>query len=57
MVFDKDRNLLIAVGDNSGFNIKMEDGDSRRTSGNTNDLRGSILRIKPDPLIKQIVRF
>lgn len=49
MVFDKDRNLLIAVGDNSGFNIKMEDGDSRRTSGNTNDLRGSILRIKPDP--------
>ncbi|EPR67043.1 PQQ-dependent sugar dehydrogenase [Cyclobacterium qasimii] len=49
MVFDKKGNLLIAIGDNSGFNINAEDGDSRRTSGNTNDLRGSILRIKPQP--------
>ena len=49
MTFDKQGNLLIAIGDNSGFNINAEDGDSRRTSGNTNDLRGSILRIKPEP--------
>ncbi len=48
MIFDKDRNLLISVGDNSSFNLKTEDGDSRRTSGNTNDLRGSILRLKPE---------
>src|SRR5690606_3790208 len=42
-----DKNLLVAIGDNSGFNFNSEYGDSRRTSGNTNDLRGSILRIKP----------
>lgn len=47
MVFDQEGNLLLALGDNSGFNIKNKEGDSRRTSGNTNDLRGSILRIKP----------
>ena len=49
MIFDQEGNLLIAIGDNSGFNINAEFGDSRRTSGNTNDLRGSILRIKPEP--------
>src|SRR5690606_2445117 len=49
MIFDRDGNLLLAVGDNSGFNINNKNGDSRRTSGNTNDLRGSILRIKPEP--------
>src|SRR5690554_2058750 len=49
MIFDQEGNLLIAIGDNSGFNINNKDGDSRRTSGNTNDLRGSILRIKPQP--------
>ncbi|WP_158857119.1 PQQ-dependent sugar dehydrogenase [Lunatibacter salilacus] len=48
MVFDQDGNLLLAIGDNSGFNLKTEFGDSRRTSGNSNDLRGSILRIKPE---------
>src|SRR5690606_17280307 len=35
MVFDQDKNLLIATGDNSGFNLSMETGDSRRSSGNT----------------------
>lgn len=49
MIFDQEGNLLIAVGDNSGTNINTELGDSRRTSGNTNDLRGSILRIRPQP--------
>lgn len=49
MIFDQQGNLLIAIGDNSGTNINSEYGDSRRTSGNTNDLRGSILRIKPQP--------
>ena len=48
MIFDREGNLLIAIGDNSGFNINDKDGDSRRTSGNSNDLRGSILRIKPE---------
>lgn len=48
MIFDKEGNLLIAIGDNSGFNINDKEGDSRRTSGNSNDLRGSILRIKPE---------
>jgi len=47
MVFDKEGNLYIATGDNSGGSINTRHGDSRRTSGNTNDLRGSILRIKP----------
>lgn len=48
MVFDKDGNLLISTGDNSGGSMKNEVGDARRTSGNSNDLRGSILRIHPN---------
>lgn len=57
--FDKDGNLFIATGDNTnpfqsdGFNpIDEQAGreafDAQRTSGNTNDLRGKILRIHPE---------
>ena len=58
MVFDPDGNLLIATGDNTnpfdsdGYTpIDDRQGrpywDARRTSGNSNDLRGKILRITP----------
>ncbi|MBJ6359767.1 ThuA domain-containing protein [Paenibacillus sp. GCM10012307] len=57
--FDKNGNLYISVGDNtdpfesSGFGPFDERPgrniwDAQRTSGNTNDLRGKILRIKPN---------
>lgn len=58
--FDKEGNLFIGVGDNT--NPFDSDGyapiderpgrkpwDAQRSSGNTNDLRGKILRIKPQP--------
>ena len=58
MLFDPDGNLYIATGDNT--NPFESDGfgpiderpnrsawDAQRTSGNTNDLRGKILRITP----------
>ncbi|MBC7567767.1 MAG: PQQ-dependent sugar dehydrogenase [Pedobacter sp.] len=59
MLFDKDKNLLLSTGDNTfsrssdGFTpIDERPGDSRRdaqkSSGNTNDLRGKILRIHPE---------
>lgn len=60
MAFDTSGNLLIATGDNTnpfdsdGF-APIDDRadrapwDARRTSGNTNDLRGKILRITPLP--------
>jgi glucose/arabinose dehydrogenase/type 1 glutamine amidotransferase len=62
--FDDDGNLYIAVGDNnssqgsegySGNNWTKEFAgisfqDARRTSGNTNNLNGKILRIKPLPV-------
>ena len=62
--FDDDGNLYIAVGDNnssrgsdgySGNNWTEEFAgisfqDARRTSGNTNDLNGKILRINPLPV-------
>ncbi len=58
MVFDKDGNLLLTVGNNTvnprsgtsnlddrpGF----ENNDDQRAPGNTNDLRGKILRIHPE---------
>jgi len=58
--FDNDGNIFLSTGDDtnpfasSGFNpIDETDGrkpwDARRSSGNTNDLRGKILRIKPLP--------
>jgi glucose/arabinose dehydrogenase/PKD repeat protein len=64
MDFDDDGNLYVAVGDNnssqgsdgySGNNWTEEYKgisfqDARRTSGNTNNLNGKILRIKPLPV-------
>jgi len=60
MAFDAAGNLYIATGDNT--NPFASDGyaplderpgraawDAQRTSGNTNDLRGKILRITPQP--------
>jgi len=60
MVFDKDKNLLLSTGDNTfsrssdGFTpIDERPGeaprDAQKSSGNTNDLRGKILRIHPEP--------
>ncbi|WP_326756711.1 ThuA domain-containing protein [Streptomyces hirsutus] len=58
LAFDKDGSLYVATGDNTdpfasdGF-TPIDEGDGRRawdaqaTSGNTNDLRGKILRITP----------
>jgi cytochrome c len=58
MAFDNAGNLLIATGDNSspccsGFGPiderpGFEYNDAQRSSGNTNDLRGKILRIHPE---------
>ena len=59
MEFDGDGNLYISTGDNTnpfqsdGYApIDERDGreafDAQRTSGNTNDLRGKILRIHPE---------
>lgn len=58
MVFDADGNLYVATGDNTnpfesqGFApLDERDGrenyDSQRTSANSNDLRGKVLRITP----------
>lgn len=59
MVFDKDRNLYLSTGDNTfsrasdGFTpLDEQPGqstqDSQKSSSNTNDLRGKILRIHPE---------
>ncbi len=61
IVFDSDGNLILATGDDTnpfqsdGF-VPLDDRpgrnpafDARRTSGNTNDLRGKLLRIKVKP--------
>src|SRR5690606_25468691 len=54
MAFDADGNLLVAIGDNSALGSapdnapKKEVYDPQRTSGNTNDLRGSIIKIHPE---------
>lgn len=54
--FGPDGHLYLAIGDNSnpfelsGFSPRSEDDtvrDARRSSGNTKDLRGKILRISP----------
>ncbi|MXX96675.1 MAG: hypothetical protein F4065_01945 [Rhodothermaceae bacterium] len=52
--FDKDGLLYLSTGDNSGGDRNDPDPDLRRmsdqgrSSANTNDLRGKILRIKPE---------
>lgn len=58
MLFDSEGNLLLSTGDNTpndtrGYSpLDERPGNSRhdaqRTSGNTNDLRGKILRIHPE---------
>ncbi|MEX2592749.1 MAG: malectin domain-containing carbohydrate-binding protein [Anditalea sp.] len=53
MDFDSQGNLYIAIGDNTNHSkyATLDESDpnksSERTSSNTNDLRGKILRIKP----------
>ena len=53
--FDKDGLLYLSTGDNSGGDPNSSDpnlrriADSGRSSASTNDLRGKILRIKPEP--------
>jgi len=60
IAFGPDGNLFIAVGDNTnphnpGYYNSIderkgkESWDAQRTAGNTNDLRGKILRIHPEP--------
>ena len=58
MVFDKEGNLFLTVGNNTvnprvgSSNLDerpgMESSDDQRAPGNTNDLRGKILRIHPE---------
>lgn len=58
MVFDKNGNLFITTGNNTAnppqgsSNLDerpgFENADDQRTAGNTNDLRGKILRIHPE---------
>ncbi|MEX2639052.1 MAG: PQQ-dependent sugar dehydrogenase [Balneolales bacterium] len=56
MVWDDDGNLYLSIGDCTApseyapIHVNEEDGriqDAARTAGNTNDLRGAILRITP----------
>jgi cytochrome c len=60
LAFGPDGNLYIAVGDNTnphnpGYYNSIDERkgreywDAQRTAGNTNDLRGKVLRIKPEP--------
>lgn len=57
MVYDKEGNILLSVGDSTSPSQfepihHRDDGtiqDAAATAGNTNDLRGSILRITPQP--------
>ncbi|MGV3588682.1 MAG: ThuA domain-containing protein [Adhaeribacter sp.] len=59
LAFDKDKNLIIATGDNtvpfqSNGHAPIDEipsriiYDAQRSAGNTNDLRGKILRIHPE---------
>lgn len=57
MGFDPSGNLYVATGDNSFWSLNygsISEVDhyfcSLRSAGNTNDLRGKIIRIKPKPL-------
>ena len=57
MLFDKDGNLFLTTGNNTGNPVSgtsalderpdRSSWDDQRTGGNTNDLRGKILRIHP----------
>lgn len=56
MAFDGHGNLIFSTGENSDWNLNYGNVDesriefnSLRTAGNTNDLRGKILRIHPEP--------
>ncbi|MXV14482.1 PQQ-dependent sugar dehydrogenase [Hufsiella ginkgonis] len=60
MLFDKHKNLFLTTGDNTfsrasdGYTpLDEQPGqsprDAQKSSGNTNDLRGKILRIHPEP--------
>ncbi|HWV56953.1 MAG TPA: PQQ-dependent sugar dehydrogenase [Longimicrobiales bacterium] len=57
MTWDADGNLYITVGNNTGNSNTVQtdqragrmNWDDQRGSANTNDLRGKILRIKPQP--------
>lgn len=57
MDFDSQGNLFIATGDNSGYptggytaiNEENADESAEKSSSNTDDLRGKILRITPGP--------
>ena len=58
MTFDKDGNLFLTVGNNTGNPVSgtsdlderegRESWDDQLSAGNTNDLRGKILRIHPE---------
>jgi len=54
MTWDRDGNLYITVGNNTGGGMTderpgSENSDDQRSAANTNDLRGKILRIHPEP--------
>ena len=54
MAWDRQGNLYITVGNNTGGGMfderpGMQNSDDQRSSGNTNDLRGKLLRIHPEP--------
>ena len=54
MAWDKDGNLYLTVGNNTGGGMTderpgMENSDDQRATANTNDLRGKVLRIHPEP--------
>ena len=57
MVWDKAGNLFLTVGNNTGNVLQMQSDerpgrvnwDDQRGASNTNDLRGKILRIHPEP--------
>ncbi|ACE83872.1 discoidin domain-containing protein [Cellvibrio japonicus] len=46
MLFDREGNLVITTGDNTAASGYFAPG-AQATSGNTNDLRGKVLRIRP----------
>ena len=59
IAFDADGNRILSTGDNTSPLLPMDDGpaderpgrspfDAQKPSGNTNDLRGKILRIHPE---------
>jgi cytochrome c len=57
MAWDKDKNLYLTVGNNTGNRLTAQTDerpgysylDDQRGAANTNDLRGKILRIHPEP--------